>query len=284
MRDVVLVTGRDMPVVETETPLLLAALRGRGVDSAIEIWRDDASSAGRLVVVRTTWDYTEHREEFLSWAHGVDAVTRLVNPVDVLAWSSHKGYLLDLIAAGVAVVPTTLVPRGSSVDAQRGVLAVHEGQVVIKPTVSAGANGVLRAGAQSEAATAHLARLTDLGDVLVQPFEPAVLAGEVSLLYFGDTLSHAVRKVPAAGDFRVQAHLGGTHALHVATAAERAVGAAALAVAPNTLTYARVDLVTTAAGPAVMELELVEPELFLHSDAGAPGRFADHLVEVLSAL
>jgi glutathione synthase/RimK-type ligase-like ATP-grasp enzyme len=283
MRDVVLVTGRDMPVVETETPLLLAALLERGVDAAIETWRDAASTRARLVVVRTTWDYTAHRAAFLNWARDVAAVTRLVNPVEVLEWSSHKRYLLDLAAAGVAVVPTTLVPRDAPAADQRAALDRHEGEVVIKPAVSVGAVGTERLAAASAGAAAHLARLAGTGDVLVQPFEPAVLAGELSLLYFGGRFSHAVRKVPAAGDFRVHTEYGGTVLPHLASPDERTVADAALAVSPGAVTYARVDLVTTVRGPAVMELELVEPELFLRVDPGSAARFAEHLISLVAA-
>jgi glutathione synthase/RimK-type ligase-like ATP-grasp enzyme len=283
MRDIVLVTGRDMPVVETETPLLLAALQERGVDAAIETWRDDASSQGRLVVVRTTWDYTAHRDEFLKWAADVSAETRLLNPVEVLAWSSHKRYLLDLVEAGVPVIPTTFVVAGASVVDQRSALDRYDGELVIKPAVSVGATGAMRVSARSPEARSHLALLAAAGDVLVQPFEPAVAAGEMSLLYFGGQFSHAVRKVPAAGDYRVHREYGGTVAPHDATSAELSVAAAALAVAPAGLAYARVDLVTTSSGPAIMELELVEPDLFLRSNPSATARFADYLLTELAA-
>jgi glutathione synthase/RimK-type ligase-like ATP-grasp enzyme len=283
VRDVVLVTGRDMPVVETETPLLLAALTDRGVDASIETWRDEASAHARLVVVRTTWDYVPHHAAFLDWARAVAAVTRLVNPVEVLEWNSHKRYLIDLASAGVDVVPTTLVARGAPYADQRAALAEYADELVIKPAVSVGAIGASRVAARSADAATHLAVLAEAGDVLVQPFEPAVLDGERSLLYFGGEFSHAVRKVPAAGDYRVQAQHGGTVAPYAATSAERAVAATALAAAPGPLAYARVDLVTTVNGPAIMELELVEPELFLRTDAAAAGRFADYLVGLLGA-
>jgi glutathione synthase/RimK-type ligase-like ATP-grasp enzyme len=282
MRDIVLVTGRDMPVAETETPLLLAALHERGVDAAIETWRDPTSPQGRLVVVRTTWDYTAHRDEFLAWARDVTAVTRLLNPVEVLAWSSHKRYLLDLVAAGVPVLPTTLVDRGASNADQRHALDRYDGVLVIKPAVSVGATGALRVAAGSAQARSHLAVLAGSGDVLVQPFEPAVAAGEMSLLYFGGQFSHAVRKVPAVGDYRVHREYGGTVSPHNPTPAELDVAMAALGVAPRALAYARVDLVTTATGPAIMELELVEPELFLRDCPTAAARFADYLLAELS--
>ena len=113
------------------------------------------------------------------------------------------------------------------------------------------------------------------GDALVQPYVASVAGrGETSLVFAGDSFSHAVRKVPRTGDFRVQAEHGGSVVVHRPTADELRVARAALRTAPGTRTYARVDLVATDDGPAVMELELVEPELFLGTDPGAPARFA----------
>jgi glutathione synthase/RimK-type ligase-like ATP-grasp enzyme len=281
MPDVVLVTGRRMPGPETETPLLAAALHEQGVDATIEPWGSTNQAVSRLVVIRTPWDYSAHREEFLGWVRTVAAATRVVNPVEVLEWNSHKSYLLDLAYAGVPVIPTALVPKGASGADQHSALEEYEGEVVIKPAVSAGAVGVLLAGALSPEAAAHLRLLTESGDVLVQPFEPTVADGEISLVYLGGEFSHAVRKVPADGDFRAQAHLGGSVVAHDATSDEREVAAAALATVAADLSYGRVDMVATARGPAVMELELIEPQLFLEVGVSA-ARFAAHLVGLLA--
>src|SRR5204862_3736273 len=132
--------------------------------------------------------------------------------------------------------------------------------------------GTIRARAASEEARGHLAQLVRHGDALVQPFVHEVEHGEVSLMYFGGVLSHAVRKRPGAGDFRVQAEHGGSVQAHVPTDAEREVARAALAAVPVAATYARIDLVTTAGGPLLMEAELIEPELFLPFAAGAAPR------------
>jgi glutathione synthase/RimK-type ligase-like ATP-grasp enzyme len=283
MVDVVLVTGRKMPHgPEAETPLLVAALRSRGVEATIEPWGSEASSQARLVVIRTTWDYTGDRDRFLDWAREVAAQTRLLNPIEIIEWNSHKSYLLDLAYAGVPVIPTTMVARGASDVDQQSALEEYTGQVVIKPAVSVGAIGTARELAGSKEALSHLASLVAEGDALVQPFVPGVTDGEVSLIYFGGELSHAVRKVPADGDYRVQTFLGGTVHPHVATEVERGVAASALLAVPSTVAYARVDLVSTAQGPVVMEIELIEPQLFLDEDAGAPVRFANHLLTLLS--
>ena len=115
----------------------------------------------------------------------------------------------------------------------------------------------------------------------MQPYVRAVEAGEVSLMFFGGELCHAVRKVPAAGDFRVQAEHGGSVEQHHPTAAELALALAVLGAAPDATTYARIDLVTTAAGPLLMEAELIEPELFLARHPAAAPRFAEVLAGLL---
>jgi glutathione synthase/RimK-type ligase-like ATP-grasp enzyme len=274
--DVVLVTGRWMRKPDPEIHLLVAALEQQSISVAIRPWDDTTAWASvPLVVVRSPWDYSDAREEFLSWARHVAAVTRLVNRFEVLEWNSHKSYLLALAAAGVSTVVTTLVPRGAS-DADRALaLETYPGEIVIKPAVSVGAIGALRSTSDSPDAAAHLAELAADGDVLVQPLARAVLDhGETSLIYFGGDFSHAIRKIPADGDYRVQEHLGGRVVAHTPSADELAVAAATLAAAPTATSYARVDLVRVDGSAAVMELEAIEPQLFLDHDAGAAARFA----------
>jgi glutathione synthase/RimK-type ligase-like ATP-grasp enzyme len=116
----------------------------------------------------------------------------------------------------------------------------------------------------------------------VQPYLLAVADGEVSLMYFDGGLSHAVRKLPARGDFRVQEELGGRVVAHEATADERSVAAGVLEAVPGSARYARIDLVMGADGPLLMEAELIEPEMFLGADAAAADRFADVLVAQLA--
>jgi glutathione synthase/RimK-type ligase-like ATP-grasp enzyme len=281
--DVVLVTGRHMRKPDPEIHLLVAALEHASIGVVIAPWDNATDWASvPLVVVRSPWDYTDAHEEFLSWARSVAAVTRMVNPLGVLVWNSHKSYLLDLAAAGVSTVVTTLVLRGASDAEQAGALAAYPGELVIKPAVSVGAIGALRAGSSSSEAATHLAELAAAGDVLVQPLAHSVLdIGETSLIYFGGQFSHAIRKLPAAGDYRVQEHHGGSVVTHKPTDDEFAVAAATLAAAPAATAYARVDLVDVAGSPAVMELEAIEPQLFLDRDANAASRFAAHIATLL---
>jgi glutathione synthase/RimK-type ligase-like ATP-grasp enzyme len=282
--DIVLVTAAEMPKADTESALIVAALATRGILAEVHPWAGATDwSAIPLVVCRSPWDYFERAEAFLHWVDKAGAATHLENPAAVLRWNSHKSYLLDLAQAGVPVVPTALIRRGAGDHTLRAALAGHD-EVVIKPAVSVGAIGALRAKADDPAAIGHLRQLANKDDVLVQPFLATVAdRGEVSLVFFDGRPSHAVRKVPADGDYRVQDHHGGTVQSHSATAAELDVAERALAAAPDATAYARIDLVDGADGPCVMELELIEPELFLRVDDQATGRFADCLTQRLTS-
>ncbi|PVZ08459.1 ATP-grasp domain-containing protein [Actinomycetospora cinnamomea] len=262
---------------DRETRPLLDALAVRGVDALATAWDDDTVdwAGADLVAVRTTWDYTARRDAFLAWAGRVHAATRLLNPLPVLTWNSHKRYLVELAAAGVPVVPTTLLEAGGPAPASLG-----EGTLVVKPAVSAGGRGARLGPAEDLRDT--VAELLAGGDVLVQPAVESIgRDGEVSLIRLGDAWSHAVRKLPAAGGFLVHEKHGGRLEDHTPTSREVAVAEAALAAAPGPVAPARVDLVRLEGEPVVMELELVEPELFLPRAPGAPGRLADALLATL---
>jgi glutathione synthase/RimK-type ligase-like ATP-grasp enzyme len=125
-------------------------------------------------------------------------------------------------------------------------------------------------------------RLTGQGDIVVQPFVPAIVDGERSLVFLGGRLSHAVRKVPKAGDYRSQRHLGGSEVDHQADSAELQVALAAMAAAPGRLAYARVDLVDWEGSPVLIELEVIEPDLFLRDVPERVERFAEVVREELA--
>lgn len=264
--------------IDAENLPLVAALTERGAHARVEPWDapDDVAgwSAADLVVVRTTWDYTDRRDEFLAWAARVADSAALQNPLAVLEWNSHKRYLVELAAAGVPVVPTRLVPAGS-VPAPLG-----PSRVVVKPAVSAGGRGTHRGLGPELDAT--LAELAAHGDVLVQPAVDGIdTEGEVSLIRLGDRWSHAVRKFPVAGGFLVHERHGGRLEDHEPTPGELAVAERALACAPAPVHAARVDLVRLDGEPVVMELELIEPELFLRRAPHAAGLLADALLATL---
>jgi glutathione synthase/RimK-type ligase-like ATP-grasp enzyme len=275
--DLVFVTASRMPKPDSESDLVVRALAQRGLTATIHPWDQPYDwDAFGLVVCRTPWDYFHRLDEFLGWARSVAARTALVNPIQTIAWNAHKSYLLDLERAGIPIVPTVLVGRDSGTGEQARALS-RFGHSVIKPAVAGGALGALRVDTTADATVAadHLRGLLADRDALIQPFIDGVQSeGETSLIFFDGVLSHSVRKVPATGDFRVHEIHGGSVVGHDPTAAELEVAHGALAAAPTPTVYARIDLVPGPGGPAVMEAELIEPELFLPRSPGAAGRFA----------
>lgn len=259
--------------VDPDSPVLLAALDAEGVTGELCVW-DDAEvkwSNYDLVVLRSTWDYAPRREEFLAWARGV---ARLVNPYEVVAYSSDKHYLADLAAQGVSVVPSTFCDVGETPE-------FPDANFVVKPCVGAGSIDADRYGAHElTRARAHVARLHDQGrDVLIQPYVDSVDdRGERALIFVDGAFSHAMTKgamlnvAPPQRDVLFR-----REQMSVASAEPDALALArdVLACAGFTqLLYGRVDLVETSTGWALMELELVEPSLFLSYDDEAPRRLA----------
>jgi glutathione synthase/RimK-type ligase-like ATP-grasp enzyme len=277
---VALATCSALPGLALDDRRLLAALRALGVATEPAVWEDPLYdwSAARLCVIRSAWDYAYRREVFVAWSRRIGVVTELWNPAPIVEWNTHKHYLVDLAAAGVPAVPTVVLPAGSS--ARLPDLVARQpwpsGDVILKAAVAQTGRHLLRVGPADRArGQAHLDRLLPHEDLLLQPFLPAVTdAGEVSLVFIDGAFSHAVRKRPAAGDFRVHDDYGGSIEPVGPTPEERQVAEAAMAVAGAPLLYGRVDLVPGPTGPVVMELELVEPDLFLGYAPGAAERLA----------
>ena len=264
-----------MPKPDPETHLLVAALAGRGIATQVTTWDADLDwAAFPLVLLRSPWDYFERLNEFLAWAKGVAARTRLLNPYPVIDWNCHKRYLKELADNGLPVVPTLWLDHGSTAGAAR-LAGLSWEQLVIKPAVSIGAINTLRGARSDRAGRAHIDTLLASGDVMVQPFLPGIASeGEISLIFFGGEFSHAIRKLPRPGDYRVQDMYGGTVHAHIPTGEEIGLATRALSLTPLPTTYARVDLVRHEDQLLIMELELIEPELFLPAAPGAASRYA----------
>jgi O-ureido-D-serine cyclo-ligase len=283
-RRLALVTAARALGLDEDLPPLQRALGELDIAAEVVVWDDAAVAWQRFdaAVVRSTWDYFSRRDEFLAWVGRVAAATVLLNPPQVLRWSTDKRYLGELASAGVSIVPTTFVDAGAAVDLP------PLDDFIVKPAVSAGSNDTVRyrSAADRGAALAHVERLVAAGrTVMVQPYQRAVDEhGETALVYIEGRFSHAIRKgaIFAAGPEMV----GGLFARETIeprtpSDAELRAGEAAIAALPallpghTPLLFARVDLVPFTDGtPAVLELELCEPSLFLPYAAGAAERFA----------
>ena len=245
---VALATAEKCPELSADDQPLLAELNRRGIRTSAAVWSDPAVDwAGfDAVVIRSCWDYHLRRDEFLAW---IDRVPRLFNPAPLVRWNSHKSYLLDLAHKGVAIPATQLLTLPSDI-------------VVVKPAVSASAH--------------ETHRLSAGGEVIVQEYVREIeTAGEWSLVFVDRAFSHAIRKLPKSGDFRVQQELGGSATLATAPRAVVESGEQILRLIDGDVLYARVDVVERAQSVVLMELELIEPMLFLELEPRAVSRLAD---------
>lgn len=271
--------------LKVDDELLAEALRKRDCEAVSVAWDDPAVDWGRfdLCLVKSTWDYHEKHGEFLDWARQVEAVSALRNPAETIAWNSDKNYLRELGMRGVRTIPTIWVGRDTKIDLEQ-VLADHGWeQAVVKPVVDLGAKNLRRARTGWDDAQAALASVLERHDAMVQPFLPSLEEqGETSLIYVGGELTHAVRKRPAPGDFRVQSIWGGTSERTEPVAAQVELAEQALAQLAASPLYARVDLVDDLDGePCLIELELIEPNLYLDGHPPAAAQLADAVIKQL---
>ncbi len=276
--DVALATCRVLPEPDPDESLLLAALAELGLSVACIPWDDpDAPfSSASLTVLRSTWNYHHNWEAFLRWVDGLDG--RVANPPCVVRWNSHKSYLLELAHAGVRTVPTALLERGNKVSLER-VLETHGwADAVVKPAVSAASFETRRVTREQVDADhqAWLDRLLADRDMLVQPYVASVEGwGERAVVIIDGHVSHAIRKEPRfAGEQECVSTAVKVEPDEQALA-ELAVAAGMRRAGAARLLYARVDMARNENGePMVMELELIEPSLFLAQKPASIALFA----------
>ena len=279
MPHVAFVTSAELAALTDDDRLAVDALAGLGLDVVPAVW-DDASldwTAFAAVVVRSPWDYFYRASEFAPWIDRLAALRApLWNPAPLLRWNMDKRYLRELERAGVRCVPTHWAEGTSGAGDSLGEVLRRNGwaRAVVKPLVSGGAHETWKVGSPDAESEARFRRLAASG-AMVQPFvDEIVTEGEWSLLFFAGEYSHAVRKRPRAGDFRVQEAHGGVIVPAEPPPALLAAAREVLARVGGPWLYARVDLCRHAGDWALMELEMLEPSLFLGADAGAPARFA----------
>ncbi|HCC64302.1 MAG TPA: hypothetical protein DEP62_03735 [Flavobacteriales bacterium] len=296
--------SRYVQNVLNEDFALVEALRACGLEADRKVWSDPSIdwSAADALVFRTTWDYFDRWDEFQHWLREVQKVTTLINPAACLHWNLDKHYLLDLEQAGIPVVPSVIHRRHEALSWDEASQGFASDDLVIKPTVSGAAKDTYRVRRRQNAwhlAPAHPDSIEELWssllqrqDMMVQPFLPSVVAnGELSLMWLGGTVTHAVKKQANPGDFRVQDDHGGTVLPHDMTLEERAFAERAMHAAVKVMDrlnmgeplYARVDMVRDLSGAwAVSELEMVEPELWFRMCPDAAGVLARAIAEHLN--
>ena len=274
MSSVHLYVSRNALPPSQDDQQLAAALARRGASVQIVAWDDRRENWPDLGIICSTWDYTTRFAEFSAWLPVAARHCALLNPLPLLRRSIDKRYLLDLAESGVPTIPTKLCSSRPE-EIRAAALDEEWHHIVLKPLVSAGGRHVLRS--TPDAVPDLPPPVTGAPEGwLVQPLLPGISQGEYSCTFIAGELSHTVLKRPATDEFRVQARFGGrtsrvTAPDEVGTVATRAVQS----LGPDHL-YARVDVVTDPdLGALIMEVEMVEPDLFLRFYEPASERLAE---------
>jgi hypothetical protein len=260
------VTCVELPEPDADEVALTEAVRALGVDARVAAWDDqDVDWASfDAAVIRSTWNYHHRAADFLSWCEHAATVTHLYNGLETIRWNAHKSYLRELDAVGIPTTPTYWCEAGDAIDLELVVAATGWSRIVVKPAVSAGSFATVTADADSLGpAAAHAEGLLSGGrDVMVQQYLESVEDyGERSLVWVDGALRHCVRK---SARFAGQHESVSTQAIAIADD-EAALAEQVLDHAGREgLLYARIDLARdTDDFPVLMELELIEPSLFL---------------------
>jgi glutathione synthase/RimK-type ligase-like ATP-grasp enzyme len=285
MIDCLIATCTHLPDLDPDDRLLCDALAELGMTVRAAVWSDPTVDwSADLCVVRSTWDYHHRYSAFAEWIDETAKVTALVNPARIIRWNGHKFYLRELEAAGVPIVPTIWLKRGTAVDLQDALSVVGWPRAVIKPAYGASADGVLAFGL--DALELHRAQryVTDLlrrQDALLQVYVETISTyHERALIFIGGQFSHAVSKAPfmhadanlASRAFDIPG-TSGEVPVEAATG-EIELGYRALKASPPGHVYARVDLVRDGKASRVLEVELIEPSLYLYAEPSAAAKLA----------
>lgn len=265
---IALVTCSKFPQLTRDDSWLIKPLQNESLDPVAVAWDDKRVdwSIFRAIVFRSCWNYHLYYQEFLDWLDELEKLKAKVwNPIDIIRWNSNKKYLKDLESWGVPIVPTVWIERGEKVNLEIIANEKSWSDIVIKPTVGASAYGIYRADKDNfRKVQSQIDKLISKTDVMVQPvMKEVVEVGEYSIIAIGGKYSHAMLKRPKKGEIRTQRDYGATE---LKTEPDESLLEGALSILKKIdcpLLYARIDGINQNGRFILMELELIEPELFL---------------------
>jgi glutathione synthase/RimK-type ligase-like ATP-grasp enzyme len=270
-----------------EDKLLKEALKSKGLNVIRADWatKDFDWSSAKAAMFRTTWDYFDKHNVFIEWLHQTNSLLRFINPIALVIWNLDKHYLQDLSKKGVNIPTTIFIEQGDKTTLDDLMAKSGWTDAILKPAVSGGARHTYRLNENNLIDYENLfQKIIAKEAVLLQPFQKSILErGEVALMFINGIFSHAILKVAKEGDFRVQDDFGGTVHHYIPTSEELKLGLTALNACKQLPLYARVDLIIDNQGsPAVIELELIEPEMWFRFNPKSASRLADALSQYLS--
>lgn len=255
-------------------------------DIHVEVWNDPSVNWTdyNYLIFRTVWDYFEFPKEFETWLNDLENQNvKTLNPLPIIKRNQHKFYLQDLERQGINIIPTVFIPKNTGLSLSF-LKEKNWDTAVIKPAVSGGAY-LTRLFSQSEIEeieTEYTSFALE-NDLLVQPFMPEIQeVGELSILFFHGKYSHTILKKPKNGDFRVQSQFGGQYQAIEPDAAVLATAEHIIQTFGGDLLYARVDGILKDGKFLLMELELIEPDLYFDYHADAKQNFLSALEAMIT--
>ena len=280
--NVVFATCAHQPAITQDDEVLAAALAARGVTVIPIPWTEIdpyAVQDAPPIVLRSTWDYHRVPTMFRAWLEALtDSGRTTWNDATIAAANVDKLYLRQLESAGIAIPRTQWLDRIERGSLDRVLEERHWRRAVLKPRIAATAYGTFLIEPGQVLSDDDLVPARSSG-ALLQEFVPEISErGEISIVYFERQFSHAVVKQARAGEFRVQKDYGGQVRPAAVSADLRAFGDSVLAHVPDASLYARVDVVESSRGPLLIELELIEPELYFLVVPEAADRMAHHII------
>ncbi|RZJ77197.1 MAG: hypothetical protein EOO47_17505 [Flavobacterium sp.] len=289
--NIALVTYQDKGAYNTinvnnEDDQIISYLTEKGLNISKEIWNDEQVKWENydLAILKSPWDYFDLIEDFYAWLKKIEDLNiKLLNPLEIVRWNADKHYLHDIENAGLNVTPSKFITKGDEVNLLQYFEDFKTDQFIVKPAVSGGSKNTFRVTAANvDEINEKLKILVQLEDFILQPFIKEIEEiGELSFLFFNGQFSHALLKKAAKGDFRVQATFGGTVLPHqpndeLIKTAKKYVDQFA-----EGCLYARVDGAMVNNEFVLMELELIEPFLFLDTNEKALKNYYEALIELI---
>lgn len=272
--------------VNNEDNQIINYLTEKGLKISKEIWNDEKVEWKNydLAILKSPWDYFDLIKDFYAWLNKIESLNlKLLNPLATVRWNTDKHYLQDIEKAGLKVTPSIFLTKGDDIKLHQYFDSYKTDQFIVKPAVSGGSKNTFKVTtANADEINEKLTALVEIEDFIVQPFLKEIEEdGELSFLFFNGKFSHALVKKAAKGDFRVQATFGGT--VHPQQPSDELVATAQKYIdqfAKGCL-YARVDGAMVNNEFVLMELELIEPFLFLDTNQKAIGNYYEALIGLL---
>ncbi|WP_250252420.1 hypothetical protein [Chryseobacterium sp. Marseille-Q3244] len=272
-------------VANDEDTELINFLNNKGVDIVPTIWNDENVDWSQfdVAIIKSPWDYHNHLHEFLNWLDHLERLgIKVLNPVEIIKWNSDKHYLKDIADKQLPVIASEYVEKGSSFG-KHFFEVFGADQLVVKPCVSAGAQNTVTINRDNfDKRSKEINEFLKEQDYMVQPFVEEIKNGEWSFLFFNGKYSHCSLKTPKQGDFRVQHYHGGSISYPTPDPVHIEQAGTYLKTLPQSTLYARVDGVLINNSFHLMELELIEPYLFLNGSSELQENYYQALMTLIS--